>query len=211
MTTRFKVSIALAALLGAASVPVAAQTTTTATTSVTDQWHMPYQQDFWNYIGATVGSSDYDVDCVAGFSCDRRDVGFKVFAGGKLYNVLGLELGYVHLGSGDIAGGHTTAHGANLSLVLGIPFYDRFGVNAKVGTTYGWTRTNVAVDCASFGGCGYERRNESGWGLSYGLGATYAFTRNTELRIDWDRYRFDFAGSGGSDVDLVSAGLNFRF
>lgn len=195
---------ATAALCGAMALPAAAQTTSTGA-RVTDDWRMPYQANFWNYIGASVGRSDYDLNCFSGFSCDQKDTGFKVFAGGKLYNALGLELSYVNLGRADIAGGRARAQGANASLVLGLPIMgDTFGINGKAGTTYGWTRTSASVP-------GLDTGNESGWGLSYGVGATYAFTRNTELRLDWDRYRFDFRGAGDQDVDLLSLGLNFRW
>lgn len=199
-------SVAAAALAAAVALPATAQTTTNSNPSarVTDTWRMPYQRDFWNYIGATVGRSDYDLNCVSGYGCDQKDTGFKIYAGGKLYNVLGLELGYVNLGRAEIAGGRARAQGANLSLVAGVPIMNRFGVNAKVGTIYGWTRTDAS---APF----YNTGRESGWGLSYGVGATYAFTPNTEFRVDWDRYRFDFAGAGDQDVDMLSAGLNFRF
>jgi hypothetical protein len=209
------VPVAVAVLAAAAvSLPAAAQTSST-TTRVTDEWRMPYQRDFWNYIGATVGRSDYDVGCVAGFPCDQKDTAFKIVAGGKLYNVLGMEIGYVHMGNADIAGGTTRAHGANLSLVAGLPIFgDRFGINGKIGGTYGWTKTRVAVPgvCVPPANCAvFRSEDERGFGLSYGVGATFAVTRNLEVRVDWDRYRFDFAGVGDEDVDMLSAGLNLRF
>lgn len=171
----------------------------------TDDWRMPYQANFWNYIGATVGRSDFDASCNGAFSCDRKDTGFKIFAGGKMYNALGLELAYVDMGRAELNGGNARARGANVSLVLGLPVWgDRFGINGKVGGVYGWTDTSSQV-------IGQDTGKERGWGASYGVGATFAFTRNTELRVDWDRYRFGFKGLGNQDVDLVSAGINFRF
>ena len=197
-------AIALAALGGVAAVPATAQTAG-STSAGNNEWHMPYQATFWNYIGASVGRSDYDLNCFSDYACDRNQTGFKIFAGGKLYNALGLELSYVNLGRADVAGGRARAQGANASLVVGLPLWgDRFGINGKVGTTYGWTDTSASVP-------GYDTGRERGWGLSYGAGATYAITRNTEVRLDWDRYRFDFRGAGNQDVDLVSLGVNYRF
>lgn len=188
----------------AVALPAAGQSTTTAPNAGTNELHMPYQTGFWNYIGGTVGRSDYDIGC-APDACDNNATGLKVFAGGKLYNILGLELAYVNLGRVDVGPGDARAQGANASLVLGVPLWaDKLGVNAKIGTIYGWTKTNAALP-------GYDSGEERGWGLSYGVGATYAVTRNVELRLDWDRYRFDFRGAGSNDADLVSAGLNFRF
>lgn len=203
MQRRLGLPIAAAIAALAAALPAAAQTSTT-TSRVTDEWRMPYQARFWSYMGASVGRSDYDLGCISGYGCDPKDTAFKIFAGGKLYNVLGMELAYVNLGRAEIAGGQSRAQGANLSLVAGVPLGYNFGVNGKIGTVYGWTRTDAS---APFYGTG----RESGFGLSYGVGATYAFTPNTELRVDWDRYRFDFRGAGTRDVDMWSAGLNFRF
>lgn len=206
---------AVAAAVLAITVPAVAQTTGATTTSSTasspspsnlgEQWRWPYQREFWGYVGASVGRSDFrDVDCFSGFACDRTDTGFKIFAGGKMNNVLGLELSYINLGRADIAGGNARAQGANISLVAGVPIGDRFGLNGKVGTTYGWTHTSTSVP-------GYDSGDDHGWGLSYGVGASYAITRATELRLDWDRYRFDFRGPGDRDVDLLSAGINYKF
>src|SRR4051794_13969884 len=107
-------SAALMVAIGALALPAAAQTTSTSSTTVPDTWHMPYQQDFWNYIGATVGRSDYDTGCVPGFDCSTDATGFKIVAGGKLYNILGMEIGYVNMGEADVAGGSARAHGANI-------------------------------------------------------------------------------------------------
>ena len=52
--------------------------------------------------------------------------------------------------------------------------------------------------------------HKSGWGWTYGAGATFAITPTVQLRADWDRYKLDFA-NGRSDVDMLSAGVQFRF
>ena len=48
------------------------------------------------------------------------------------------------------------------------------------------------------------------WGTKWGAGATYAFTPNLQARVDWDRYKLGFT-SGDRDIDLLTAGLQFRF
>ena len=128
---------AIAALCGLSAVPAVAQTTATTDNTnarVTDGWRMPYQANFWSYIGACVDRSDYDLNGFSGYNGDQKDTGFKVFAGGKLYNALGPELAYVNLGRADVAGGTARAQGANASLVLGLPIMgDRFGITSLIG------------------------------------------------------------------------------
>jgi OOP family OmpA-OmpF porin len=53
----------------------------------------------------------------------------------------------------------------------------------------------------------------SGTGLSYGIGLQYDFTNTTGLRLDWERFADvgDEDKTGQSDVDMLSAGLVFRF
>jgi OmpA-OmpF porin, OOP family len=46
------------------------------------------------YVGASVGESNFDIDCASGFSCDRKATGFKVFTGGRFHDVIGLELSF---------------------------------------------------------------------------------------------------------------------
>jgi hypothetical protein len=168
------------------------------------RYYAPYERGFWNYAGVSVGRSDYDTSCRAGFGCDSRDTGFKAFAGGKFNQNLGLEGSYVYLGDSNRAGGNTWAQGVDLSLVGYLPLSQSFAVNAKVGGIYGWTKTGGAS------APGFATGRDNGLGLSYGVGASYALTRTVDLRLDWDRYRMKFT-TGRDDVDLASLGVAFKF
>jgi len=195
----------LAALaLVPAGAAFAQQTPPPATTSTSDGWRWPHERDFWGYTGASVGWSNYDRNCVPGFGCDEDAVGFKVLVGGNFREVIGLELAYVNLGRADFGGGKTEAQGANLNLTLGVPIAQYGRVFGKVGTIYSWTKVSGTAP-------GFATGREDGFGWSYGAGATLNLSTNWALRIDWDRYRMDFAGSQTDDVDLVSAGFQYRF
>ena len=113
----------------------------------------------------------------------------------------GLELGYVDMDKQNRNGGESKAYGVNVSLVGNIPV-DRVNFFAKVGSTYGWTKTNAVIGSTG---------DKNGWGLSYGAGVGYDITSQTQLLIEWDRHRFDFAGADNTDVDLYSVGLKYRF
>lgn len=155
------------------------------------------------YVGGSVGRSDYDVSCIGPFACDGESTGFKLFTGTKFNNVLGAELSYLHLGDAELGGGgDSRAHGINASLIAGVPLTQSISVNGKLGTTYGWTR--IGGPGATGGG---ERDD---FGLSYGAGLNFNITRQVDVRVDWDRHRFEFT-RGNDNVDLLSVGLQYRF
>lgn len=155
------------------------------------------------YVGGSVGRSDYDVSCIGPFACDGEGTGFKVFTGTRFNNVLGAELSYLHLGDVELGGGEDSrAHGINASLIAGVPLTQSISVNGKLGTTYGWTRIGGP------GALGGGKRDD--FGLSYGAGLNFNITRQVDVRVDWDRHRFEFT-RGNEDVDLLSVGLQYRF
>ncbi|MGZ5032805.1 MAG: outer membrane beta-barrel protein [Usitatibacter sp.] len=192
---------------------------------------MPYQPAFWRYVAAAAGRSAYDLDCVPGTSipCNEKDgAAFKIAAGGKFNNTLGVEIGYVNLGDVDITDavghGHTRAQGANLSVVGSARVFDGVAINAKLGTVYGWTRSQVrAVNNSCVLGTVPESvckhtEDGRGFGLSYGAGVSAGIGPHLQLRLDWDRYRFRFAPSdafhlngGERDIDFWSVGFNVLF
>lgn len=159
---------------------------------------MPYETDFWSYAGASAGRSSYGIACTGPGACDHMGTGFRLFAGGRFNNYLGGELSYLHLGNVELgAAGASRAHGANATLLAGLTLGYAAMVNAKIGTTYGWTR--------------FASGEESGFGLSYGANLMFNVSPNIDMRLDWDRYRFDFLGLGEKYVSLYSIGMQYRF
>jgi opacity protein-like surface antigen len=163
------------------------------------------------YAGINIGRSRYDRDCspgvavvgaIGGFPCDDDATGFKIYTGGQLYRVVGLDLAYLHMGSVDRNGGRSRAQGISLSAVGNLPIWN-FNAFAKVGATYGFTRVRT-------GSAGLPSGSERGVGLNYGAGLQYDFTKALGARLEWDRARFRFV-DGRDNVDLVSAGLVLRF
>ena len=171
------------------------------------QYATPWRGEFWGYIGASAGESKFRTDCnrtITQFECDTKDTGFKVYAGGRLNQWLGLEFGYTDFGRIKASGGEVDAWAVPLSLVAGVPFGERFSAFGKVGGLYG--RTDVSASLEEL----IETGDKSGWGWTYGVGMAFAITPTIQLRADWDRHKLDFAG-GREDVDMLSAGLQFRF
>ena len=202
---------ALALALAAGSAAALAQAASTSSSTPGDtRGHrtslVPYTQD--GYVGISGGRSQYDLHSGPpglGLSYDDSGSAFKLYTGGFFHPNLGVEFGYLNAGKAHRLGGDTKAHGFNLSLVGRAPLTEQFDVFGKVGTTYGRTRTTQgAVPTGVAGG------KEDGFGLSYGLGARWAFTPQWAAVVEWERHKFKFA-DGEEPVNLTTVGLQYRF
>lgn len=155
-----------------------------------------------SYVGLNAGRSRFDRDgCL--FTCDETDAGYKLYGGGMFSRHLGLELGYVDLGSANRNGGTLKAYGVNFALVGRAPLSDMLSVNGRLGGLYSWTRVNTPV-------VGAQRGHEDGFGWSYGAGLQWDFARQWAARLDADRYRIESV-SGRDDVELYTAGVVYKF
>ena len=155
------------------------------------------------YVGGSIGRSNYHLsNCAPGFRCDDNKLGLKVYTGGQLFRIAGAELAYVHLGSADRSGGRTRAQGVNLSAVMNVPA-GPLNAFAKVGSTYGFTRTTGTAP-------GFRTGRENGFGLSYGAGLRFDIGRDWGIRAEWDRMNFKYR-DGRDPADLFSIGAVYRF
>jgi len=171
-------------------------------------YNAPWRGDFWGYVGASGGESKFRSDCsrVDVFRCDKRDTGWKVYAGGTINRILGLEVGYTDFGRIAASGGETKAWAVPITLTAGVPIGPRFNIFAKGGGLYGRTDITRGADLND----SFDDGNRNGWGWTYGAGLSFGVTRNLFIRADLDRYKLDFVG-GRRDIDLATAGLQWRF
>lgn len=159
-----------------------------------------------SYIGLNAGQSDFSLGSGTGaFPSDKRDTAYNIYGGSYFSDNFGFELGYTDFGNITRAGGTTKAEGFNLSLVGRIPLSPSFNLLGKLGTTYG--RTDVSSAPAS----GIVSGSESGFGVSYGLGAEYAFNPNWSAVLQYDGHDLKFAGSGRDRVSATTVGFRYRF
>lgn len=159
-----------------------------------------------SYVGVNVGKSDFSVGNGNGlFSSEKRDTAYGINAGSYFNNNLGMELGFTDFGKINRAGGTTKAQGFNLSMVGRLPLSPSFNLLGKLGATYG--RTNVSSAPASDVASG----SESGLGVSYGLGAEYAFNPQMSAVLQYDAHDMKFAGSGRDRVSATTVGLRYKF
>jgi opacity protein-like surface antigen len=193
MSKTFASSAAAFAVLAAAASPAFAQ-------SIFD----PMPSGPRNYIGISGGQSEFRTECSSLFSCDKKDTAWKAYMGSGVNDVLGAELGYTDFGKINVNGGDTKAWAATLALTAGVPIGDRFKIFAKGGGLYG--HTDVTAPPSTL----FDSGHKSGWGYTYGVGAALGITQTVQVRLDWDRHNMDFVG-GSKDVDMYSAGVQFRF
>jgi OmpA-OmpF porin, OOP family len=164
------------------------------------------------YVGGSVGQSRYDEDCT-GFTCDKNDTGFKLFAGYMFNPSFGVEAHYVNLGKLTMSGvvpplgtfsGDVKANGFGVSAVGVVPL-QAFSLFGKVGVTYMDTKISGSIP-----GIGSASDSDKATNLNFGLGVGYNFTPNAAARLEWERFRAEYSGEKG-DVDLISLGISVRF
>ena len=173
-----------------------------------------------NYVGATVGiSHNYDLDCVAGATCDRG-----ANSTGKV--VIGHEFGNTPLWGGDFGGavefmGYRAAEakagfqngtglvaGSGLSTGLGAAYamhlaYGDFAVKTRLGVAY----TKGSVDYLAGGS-----DSSTSWAPYVGVGASYALTKSVDLNLDWDRLPTRFRdNTDKANVNMWSLGATYKF
>lgn len=160
------------------------------------------------YVGASVGATDYRLDCSGASSCDKRDTGFKVFGGYMFTPNFGVEGSYFDLGKArgsiDATSAEAKVSGAALYGIAVAPIQD-FSVFAKLGVAY----THAKADFNSPGLSASD--SEDSFQPAYGLGGGYQFTRNVGARVEWERFRAKYPGGQKDDTDLFSLGVTYRF
>ena len=165
------------------------------------------------YIGGSVGQSDFDdsnaiPDLITSGSVDGSDTGFKIFGGYQFNQHFGLELSWVDLGKAsysgrfgalNVTGGSVETSGLNFSAVGTLPLGSNFALFGKIGF-FAW-ESNASDVTGGFPFSG----TEDGSDVSYGIGASFNFTKNLSMRAEWERFK------AVGDIDLLSIGVVFKF
>jgi OOP family OmpA-OmpF porin len=195
-------ALAIAALTATGVQAQSSSSTTSASASSNYSFYAPGSR----YFGLNIGQSDFSLPNGTGaFPSDNKDTSYNIYGGSYFNNNFGVELGYTDFGKVNRGGGQTDAEGINLSLVGRLPLSNSFNLLGKLGTTYGRTRVSAAP------GSGLATGNESDWGVSYGIGAEWAFTPALSAVLAWDEHNLKFVGTGKDHVSTTSLGLRYRF
>ena len=158
------------------------------------------------YVGLNAGQSNYSLgNGLSLFSADDHDTAYNIYTGSFFNQNVGFELGYTNFGKIKRAGGTTKAEGINFSLVGRAPVSPSFNLLGKLGTTYGRS------DVSSTPGSGIAAGRETGFGVSYGLGAEYVFNPQLSAVLQYDEHRLKFTGEGRNRISATTVGLRYRF
>jgi OOP family OmpA-OmpF porin len=187
-------------------------------------------QNGW-FIGANIGKSSANIDGetiqtslenngfdLSSINEDKRDQGYKLFAGYQYNSYIALEGGYFDLGDFSFLAntlpqtdfsGRTELQGWNLDLVGTLPLTERFSAFARLGVTQNQSETrfssNGLINTAAYNDDDSYTKHKFGLGLQYQLSPSFT------LRLEADRYRMnDLIGNTG-DIDLYSLGVLYRF
>ena len=180
------------------------------------------------YSGVGFGQSDYDLGVsdfddgsVISGSVDETDSAFKIFLGNRVNENVSIEFGYLDLGEATFEGvsdgtglvfktpgpvsGDAEADGVQFAVIGNVPVNDRLYIMAKAGF-FMWDLSASLSDIT-----GTESGDEDGTDLFFGLGLNYAITDKVSIRGEWEMYSMDIGFAGDIDVNLLSAGVTFRF
>ena len=165
------------------------------------------------YMGVSVGQSNFDdsnaiPDLITSGSVDGSDTGFKIFGGYQFNQYFGLDLAWVDLGkagysgrfgAANVTGGTVDASGLNFSAVGTLPLGSNFALFGKIGFFAWESKASDVTGGLPFSG------TEDGTDVSYGIGASFNFTKNLSMRAEWERFK------AVGDIDLLSIGVVFKF
>lgn len=158
------------------------------------------------YVGGGIGQSFVEEDNVAsGQDFDEEDFAFKIFGGYRFHENFAVEVDYLDFGEpdDDILGVNLEVDLYALALYgVGIlPVSDQFELFIKLGFAY-W---DAEVD-GSFMGISASD-DEDGTDLAYGLGASFAFTDQFAVRIEYEGIDVDDLDA----ADMFTVSGEFRF
>jgi OOP family OmpA-OmpF porin len=166
------------------------------------------------YIGASVGQSSSNISCPAGVSCDDSDTAWKIFGGMEMNEYISMEVGYIDLGTVHYSGAKTGTRYTNGMIMDVLGTYSinpSFTLIAKGGLNI----LNAEVN-GTIAGTPNNNTGNTDVAWSVGVGAQYNFTPAVGLRMEWERF-FQVGdsnyngGTGQVDVDMLSAGLVYKF
>jgi OOP family OmpA-OmpF porin len=149
---------------------------------------------------------------------DNRDTGYKLYGGYQFHRFFALEGGYFDLGRFDYTAttspagtlqGDMRFRGLNLDAVGRLPLTEKLTALGRVGLTYVDTSDRFQGSGAAVVADPHPGKREDAY--KYGVGLEYELTQAVALRLEAERYRINDGVGNRGNVNLVTAGLVFRF
>ncbi|TRW48888.1 OmpA family protein [Aliidiomarina halalkaliphila] len=173
---------------------------------------------------ATIAEKEIIADLLAAgfettdFSTDRKDFGYKLFAGYQFNPKFAIEAGYFDLGTFDYTAttdpsgskfGTLSFSGWNLDFVGTMPLTERAALIGRFGVHEGKTNTNfVGTGAVNVLTPHYQSKD---FDFKIGVGYQYQISDSWTFRLEAERFRMDDAVGNAGDIDLFSMGVIYRF
>lgn len=150
------------------------------------------------YVGGQMGWAKARQVCSGASNCDPDETGYKAFAGYQISKNFAAEAGLQYFGMFGRNNAGISALAADLLAVASYPVMNELAVYGRAGVYFGSLKSKPL--------------SEDNIGLTYSLGAEYAFSRELGTRVDWQRYSNAGGGAFGftTDIDVLSVGLVWR-
>jgi len=146
------------------------------------------------YFGGTIGPSDGSTYCSGTSNCEDSDSAWKLFGGYRLSERLSIEGAYVSLGDFYKKGENSDISALTANAVGTIPVTEKFDIFGKLGVMR-WSSDNTDDD-------------ESGFGVTYGIGTKMRINETTSLRAEWEKFPgIETSSSEDTDVNMLSVGI----
>lgn len=146
------------------------------------------------YFGGTIGPSNGSSYCSGASNCEDSDTAWKIFGGYRLSERFSAEGAYVSLGDLHKSGENSDISAYTANAVGTMPISEQFDVFGKVGVMR-WSSNNTDQD-------------ESGFGVTYGVGAKMHLNETTNLRAEWEKFPgIETSSSEDTDVNMLSVGV----
>jgi hypothetical protein len=185
-----------------------------------------------SYVGVNLGASKYSDICDGippNFTCDDSGFAGKVYGGYYVVPFFGVEISYNNFGQGSVPAfivnpppgtvalqsqGDVKTYAFVLSLVGRVPIgpvslIGRAGYGAVTGRLTG----NAAVQDITTGAIThYDASSRETTGqFFYGVALSVDFARSWSARLDWDRTKAEDGRNPDYTVDMLTAGVAYRF
>ncbi len=149
------------------------------------------------YLGGTIGQSEASNFCNNASNCEDSDTAWKIFGGYKLLDKVSVEGAYLNLGDIRKNGENSDVVGFGGYGVGTLPVTEKFDAFAKLGGVY-WKSDNTDGD-------------ESGFSLSYGLGAKMTLNETTKIRAEWEKIEnVETSDDDKADINVLSIGVELH-
>ena len=178
------------------------------------------------FVGASAGRTDWrDVECGNTVVCDRKDTAWTIRGGYQYTPWFGVEGRYFDLGKahtavaagdgGGPANADFSAKGFGIDVVLSWPVSDRISISGMAGVARSEAKSDFpgrTFDAAGATvtqvGVQQTRRATKPY---YGLGVAFGVTPQLSVTLEAERCRIDFGGGSTASVDMLGAGVTYRF